>query len=82
MNYTIKLINSEGKTVPFSPVFRFLYDSELLIENECKRLAEGFETIVKEGTDITIEVSYFSQISQTYSVLYSYYHTEGKFIKH
>lgn len=55
---------------------------EKAIQDICADTAFIYEAIAKEGTDITIEVSHLNEISQTYMVLYSYYHTERKFVKH
>lgn len=64
----------------------FAFERNVRNENTIKEICEDFalmiEAIAKEGTDITIEVSDFNSISDTWMVLYSYYHTEKRFVKH
>jgi hypothetical protein len=54
---------------------------ENLVHFICESVFNDYLSICKEGSVIMIEVSYFNNISKTYSCLYSFYGDENKFIK-
>ena len=55
---------------------------ENLIHFICQSEAEHYEIVCKEGTDITVEVSDYDSIYDIWMVLYSYYYSEKRFVKH
>lgn len=62
--------------------FKFTDDTkEENIEAICRTEAQKYETI-SPNSRIDIEVRYCNKISNTYPSLYSYYHTEKRFVKH
>ena len=51
------------------------------IERACKRIAESYQAICKDGADITVEVLEKSY-GGYYSCMFSYYASYNKFVKH
>lgn len=75
-------VNESGSKLA-SNTFQFTDKTqESFIELVCQRTAENYKTVCKEGTEVNIEVLTFDSISYTYSVAYSFYGAENKFIKH
>jgi len=74
--------NSNGNKVTNYFGFEDSTEDENLVHLICIHTADSYKAICKEGSKIDIKVSYFSEISNSYSVLYSFYGVENKFIKH
>jgi hypothetical protein len=48
----------------------------------CRKTAENYEAVCKEGTEVNIEVRTHSELTKTYPVMYSYYGKEKRFVTH
>lgn len=86
--YSIEVRDKEGKLYKTSKgqkVKGFKFEeatNEEFIELTCIQTFLDYQAICKEGSQIDITVSCFNSFSMTYSVLYSFYGAENKFIKH
>ena len=88
--YSIEVRDKEGKLYTTKSSGRkikgFKFEDkeqdENLIHFICKETFEEYQAICKEGSQINITVSYFNSFSSSYSLLYSFYGAENKFIKH
>ncbi len=87
--YSIQIRDKNGKqykTEKGNKVFDFTFEDttqdETIINMICKSTYNNYKAVCKEGSIIDIEVRYFNVISNTYSLLFSFYGAENKFIKH
>lgn len=87
--YSIEIRDKEGKRYKDKrgyTVQDFKFEDteqdENLVHLICKHAFENYQAICKEGSQINITVSYFNSFSSSYSLLYSFYGAENKFIKH
>ncbi len=74
--------NSNGNIVTNTFKFEDTEQDENLVHLICKHTFENYQAICKEGSQINITVSYFNSFSSSYSLLYSFYGAENKFVKH
>lgn len=66
-------------------VNRISFDAEIIlgsVEWVVKSYYNEFRAITAQDIHIDIELSIFNTISRTYMVMYSYYGSNGRFIKH
>lgn len=91
MIYTVELrkpdgtlfVDSRGNKISANEIkFESEIEESNIIQSICIETALIYEAVTKQGTDITITVMYYSEISATYPVLYTYYHSQNKFIQH
>ena len=90
LHYTVEVRDKEGKLYTTKSSERkikgFKFEDkeqdENLVHFICKETFEAYQAICKEGSQINITVSYFNSFSSSYSLLYSFYGAENKFIKH
>lgn len=87
--YSIEVRDKEGKRYKDSEghsIQDFKFEEqerdETLVSIICTHTFEKYQAICKEGSQINITVSYFNSFSSSYSLLYSFYGAENKFIKH
>ena len=87
--YSIEVRDKEGKLYKNSNgnnICSFDFESEdkneSSVKSICERAFRNYQAICKEGSQINITVSYFNSFSNSYSLLYSFYGAENKFIKH
>ena len=87
--YSIEVRDKEGKlytnslgnkVIPFR-----LEDKEVecnKVQSICEELYSDYQAVCKEGSQINIDVRYHNVFTKTYSLLYSFYGENQKFIKH
>lgn len=87
--YSIEVRDKEGKlykTESGAKVLNFKFEDNKtdveIVEAICRKEFDNYQAICKEGSQIDITVSYFNSFSKTYSVLYSFYGENKRFIKH
>jgi len=73
-----KFYTKDGSKVPHIQFQETIYRD---FEVYCSRLFRQFEAI-SDTDNINISVMYFSEMTKTYPVLYSYYGKEKRFITH
>ena len=54
--------------------------AKMAIKAECERVFQFMRTI-SQSDNVTIDVTVFNKISETYMTLYSYYGSERKFVE-
>ena len=86
MNYTIEIRDKDNKLYlreDGHKVLKFTFDLKSEnVESICKQTYLDYKAVCKEGSSINIEVRGFDSISETYSLLYSFYGENQRFIKH
>lgn len=89
LHYSVEVRDNNGKlykTDKGTKVLNFTFEDDLVnepfAEAICRNEYEKYKAICKENSIIDIEVKLLDEISFTYSLLYSFYGAENKFIKH
>lgn len=89
LHYSVIIRNVNGKLCKDSRglnVTSFLFEEDErdadMVERRCKTEFRDYQAVCKEGSQIDIEVRYFNEFTKTYPLLYSFYGTENKFVKH
>ncbi len=87
--YSIEVRNKDSKPYKTSTgqkVIDFTFEDDIsnepFVEVICRNEFAKYQAVCKEGSLIDIEVRLIDEISNTYSVLYSFYGAENKFVKH